>query len=363
LAAGLALTTIAPSYAQPAPSMGSWTAGPGAQGSSTYIGRIEAPRPGQNVNTSTSLLVSGWAADTTAQGWAGIDGVEVWSGAQGSGGTKLATGTFGQRRPDIAEAIGSSFANSGFTAVVPSSALGNISPGSVNLYVYIHTPSKGSWYRTVGVSLVQPPVLPYPNDPVVYIAKPQEGMNITMRQLNNKVTFSGVALDRNPLSAVANSLALLPPGIGQTLTGGCPGCAGNTNNIYTQYRGQGVDTITAYIDAPTKPGDLSTFGNFGAPCAGCTQGVSILVSGKGSLNVQGKPQGSIISDQFGLQVSGDPNQFRYGGWVISINPALLSAGPHRLYVTAHSTVTGKTSTTNAGFNILPFTDSSQRIQP
>jgi len=79
--------------------------------------------------------------------------------------------------------------------------------------------------------------------------------------------------------------------------------------------------------------------------------------------VQGKPQGSIISDSFGLDVSGDPEQFRFAGWVISINPALLDPGPHRLYVTAHSTVTGKTSTTNAGFNILPYTNSSQRIQP
>jgi hypothetical protein len=359
----MTLTTIAPSYAQPAPSMGSWTAGPGAQGTSTYIGRIEAPRTNQTVNTSASLLVSGWAADTTAQGWAGIDGVEVWSGAQGSGGTKLATGSVGQRRPDIAESIGGNFTNSGFTAVVPASAWSNMSAGGHNLYVYIHTPNKGSWYRTIGVSLVNPPVLPYPNDPVVYIAKPQDGMNITQRQLNNKITFSGIALDRNPLSAVANSLALLPPGIGQSLSGGCPGCAGNTNNIYTQYRGQGVNSITAYIDSPPARGDNSTFGSFGAPCAGCTQGVSILVSSKGSLNVQGKPQGSIISDSFGLDVSGDPEQFRYAGWVISINPAELDPGPHTLYVTANSAITGKTSTASATFNIIPFTNPSQKIQP
>jgi hypothetical protein len=359
----LTLTTIAPSYAQSAPSMGSWVAGPGAVGASTYIGRVEAPRAGQNVNTSSSLLVSGWAADTTAQGWAGIDSVEVWSGAQGSGGTKLATGSIGQRRPDIAEALGGAFTNSGFTAVVPASTWSSQSPGNLNLYVYIHTPNKGSWYRTVGVTLLQPPVLPYPNDPVVYIAKPQDGMNITQRQLNNKITFSGVALDRNPLSAVQNSLATLPPGTGQTLTGGCPGCSGANGGIATQYRGQGVDNITAYIDAPTRPGDLSTFGNFGGPCASCTQGVSILVSSKGSLNAPGKPQGSIITDSFGLQVSGDPQQFRYGGWAISTQPALLAPGSHMLYVTAHSTVTGKTSTAHVQFNILPFTNPSQRIEP
>jgi hypothetical protein len=357
------LTTVAPSYAQSAPSMASWTAGPGAQGSSTYIGRVEAPRARQNVNTGNSLLVSGWAADTTAQGWSGIDAVEVWSGAEGNGGTKLANGSVGLPRPDVAESIGASFTNSGFSAVIPSSAWSNGASGGMNLYVYIHTPNKGSWYRTVPVTLIQPATLPYPNDPVVYIAKPQDGMNITQRQLNNKITFSGVALDRNPLSAVQGSLATMSPGIGQTLSGGCPGCAGATNNIATQFRGAGIDTITAYIDAATKPGDVSTFGNFGAPCASCTQGVNILNNSKGFLNVSGRPQGSIIADAFGNQVSGNPKQFRFGGWVISIEPALLAAGPHELYVTAHSTVTGKTSTAQVEFNIIPFTNPSQKIEP
>jgi len=383
------LTTIAPSYAQsqsgqsgseagsgqgaqptqpastppPAPVLTNWSAGPSAQGSSTYIGRVETPRVGQIVNTGNGLLVSGWAADVTAQGWAGIDGVEVWAGDKASGGTKLGTGAVGLPRQDIGETIGSGFTNSGFNMVVPTSAWANLPAGNVELRLYIHTPNKGWWYRATRVTSIQPPVLPYPNDPVVYIAKPQNGMNITQRQLNNKITFSGVALDRNPLSAVQNSLSILPPGVGQSLTGGCSACLGATGNIYTQYRGQGVDTITAYIDAPPQRGDNSTFGNFGTPCGSCTQGVSILNAGKGVLNVSGKPQGSVISDSFGLQVSGDPQQFRYGGWVISIEPALLAAGPHTLFVTAHSTVTGKTSTTSAQFNIIPFTNSSQKIQP
>jgi hypothetical protein len=327
------------------------------------VGRIEAPRAGQNVSSSSGLLVTGWAADTTAQGWSGVDGVEVWSGAQGSGGTKLATGSVGLRRPDIAEALGSSYANSGFSAVIPASAWSNVSPGGVNLNVYIHSPSKGSWYRTVAVGLVQVAALPYPSDPLVYIAKPQDGMNITQKQVTNKISFSGVALDRNPLSAVQGQLSLLPAGTGQTLTAGCSACAGANGNIYTNYRGQGVDTITAYIDAPPKPGDYSQPALFGAPCGSCTQGVSILVSSKGSLNAAGKPQASIISDAYGLQVSGDPQQFRFGGWSISLNPAILSPGPHTLYVTAHSTVTGKNSTAKSMFNIIGYTNNQQRIQP
>jgi hypothetical protein len=382
----MVLTTMAPAYAQqsqpgsaagggtapnavpvsapaPAPVLTNWSAGPSAQGSSTYIGRVETPRIGQIVNTGNGLLVSGWVADVTAMGWAGIDGVEAWAGDKASGGTKLGNGTVGLPRPDIGDTIGSNFTNSGFSMVVPSSALSTLPAGNVELRLYVHTPNKGWWYRATRVTDVQPPTLPYPNDPVVYIAKPQDGMNITQRQLFNKITFSGVALDRNPLSAVQNSVSVLPPGTGQSLSGGCSGCAGNTGYIYTQFRGAGVDTITSYIDAPTKPGDNSTFGNFGTPCASCTQGVSILVSNKGVLNTAGKPAGSIITDSFGLAQSGDAQQFRYGGWVISINPALLSPGPHTLFVTAHSTVTGKTSTAKATFNIIPFTNSSQKIMP
>jgi len=360
MAAAMTLSAVVPTYAQTA---ATWHAGPGAVGSSTYIGRIEAPTRGRNVNPGASLLVTGWAADTTAQGWAGIDGVEVWSGAQGSGGTKLASGSVGQPRPDVAESIGGNFVNSGFSAVVPSSAWTSLQPGALTLYVYIHTPNKGSWSRTVPVTLVQAPVLPYPNDPIVFIAKPQEGTNITQRQLNNRFTVSGVALDRNPLTAVQNSLALLPPGVGQTLGVGCSGCVGNTGQIYTQHRGTGVNSITAYIDTPPKAGSTDQFGNFGAPCTSCLAGVSILVNNAGFVNRQDKPEGSIITDSFGLDQTGDPEQFRFAGWVITFNPALLDPGPHRLYVTATSAVTGKTSTTNVGFNIIPFTNPSQKITP
>jgi hypothetical protein len=335
--------------------MGSWSAGPDASGSGTFIGRVETPRAGQNINPGSSLLVTGWAADVTAQGWAGIDGVEVWSGAKDKGGTKLATGSVGQARADVAEAIGSGFRNSGFTAVIPSSALSSLNSGAQPFYVYIHTPNKGTWFRSLSANVLAPLSLPFPNDPVVWVAKPLDGQNITQKQANSKFTFSGVALDRNPLSAVQNSLALLPPGIGQTLGTGCSGCAGATGNIATQDRGAGINTITAYIDSPPARNDNSVFGNFGTPCTSCAQGVSILVSNKGSLNVSGKPTGSIVSRSFG-------SQFDFSGWAISMNPMLLSPGPHTLFVTATSAVTGKSNTAKVTFNIIAFA-SDQRIQP
>jgi hypothetical protein len=230
-----------------------------------------------------------------------------------------------------------------------------LTAGSVGLYVYLHTPGKGTWYRTLGVNLLAPLSLPFPSDPVVWIAKPQDGMNVTQRQPNNKITFSGAALDRNPLSAVQNSLALLPPGAGQSLGPGCPGCTGANNNIYTQWRGAGIQSITAYIDNPPARGDTSSFGNFGAPCVGCVQGVAILVSNKGSLNVAGKPQGSIVTRGYG-------SQFDFGGWALSINPATLSIGPHTLYVTATSAITGKSNTAHVTFNVIPSSP-GQPTQP
>jgi hypothetical protein len=353
-AACMTLTWIVPSYAQTAP-QGSWLAGPGATGSSTIIGRVETPRAGQNINPGTSLLVTGWAADLSASGGSGIDGVEVWAGARDKGGTKLATGSVGLNRADVGEIIGSGFAKAGFSAVVPTGALSGLTAGTQPFYVYLHTPSKGTWFKSVSVNVLAPLALPFPNDPVVWIAKPLDGQNITQKQANSKFTFSGVALDRNPLTAVQNSLALLPPGVGQTMGPGCSGCVGATGNWYTQYRGAGVNTITAYIDTPPAKGDNSIFGNFGTACSSCVQGVTILANNKGSINVAGKPMGSVASGNYG-------HQFDFSGWVISINPLLLTPGPHTLFVTATSAVTGKSSTAQVTFNIVKY-DPNQRIQP
>jgi len=341
--------------------LGSWLAGPDGKGSSTIVGRIEAPRTRANVNNGSNLLVTGWAADTTAAGWAGIDGVEIWNGASDkSGSTKLAKGVVALPRADVGEALGGGFTNSGFSAVVPSSALQGMK-GALSLYVYLHTPGKGTWYRSVavnvistaGVNLATGATLDFPADPIVVIARPQDGMSITQKQRNSKFSFNGIALDRNVIT---------DPNI--QLTGpGCSGCNGATGGIGTQARGAGVSSITAYIDTPPVKGDQSIFGSFGTACAGCLY-ANILVNNGGSLNVPGRPSGSIISREFG-------SQFDFSGWSISINPALLKPGPHTLFVTATSSVTGslnaanqfvgKQTTAKADFTILDF--SHKNIQP
>jgi len=362
-AACVALSSIGPSLAQPTTTLqGSWLAGPDGQGPSTIIGRIEAPRNNQKAVSSSNLLVSGWAADTTAAGWAGLDGVEVWSGAKDkTTSSKLASGIVGLARADVGDALGSTFTSSGFTAIVPSSALQSLS-GATTLYVYLHTPGKGSWYRTTSVSLVSTAgvnlatgaTLQFPTDPIVVIARPQDGTAITQKQVNNKFSFNGIALDRNTIT---------DPNI--QLTGpGCSGCNGARGGIGTQARGAGISSVTAYIDTPPVKGDNSIFGNFGTPCGSACLYANVLVSNLGSLNVPGRPRASIISGSYG-------SQFDFSGWSIPINPALLAPGPHTLYVTATSSVTGslnaanqfvgKTTTASVTFNVLDL--GHKKIQP
>jgi len=307
------------------------------------VGRIDTPRPRQNISTGANLLVSGWAADTTAQGWAGISGVEVWSGAKDKGGTKLATGSVGLARADVGEALGSGFTNSGFSAVVPASALTDLTAGAQTLNIYVLTPSKGQYVRPVAVNVQVATALTYPNDPIVTITKPKDGTAITQRQRFSKFTFSGFALDRNPITNPAS----------QTLGPGCSACAGATGGG-GGLRGAGVQGIIANIDSPiASPGDNSPLGLFGTLCTSCLYGIP-LVSNAGFVNTAGRGAPSIVTRNYGPQ-------YDFSGWSISLNPELLSPGWHTLYVTAVSSITGKRSTTSSTFNVLDKTH--LKIQP
>jgi hypothetical protein len=186
------------------------------------------------------------------------------------------------------------------------------------------------------------------------IARPQDGTAVTQLQKNGKFSFNGIALDRN---------AITDPNV-QVSGPGCSACAGAVGNIATQARGAGIASITAYLDAPPAKGDQSVFGLFGTACGTACLYSPVFVSNAGTVNTPGKPQASIISRNYG-------SQFDFSGWSIAINPATLTPGPHTLYVTATSSVTGyldatrkfvgKTSTASVTFNILDF--SHKKIQP
>ncbi len=92
---------------------GNWIGGSDVSGASTYIGRVETPRPGQSITAGANLLVSGWALDTTAAGCSGFDQMEVYIGTRDGGGTRVTSGSVGLERPDITDALGPAAAPSG----------------------------------------------------------------------------------------------------------------------------------------------------------------------------------------------------------------------------------------------------------
>jgi hypothetical protein len=303
-----ALSGISPAFAQAAPS-GGWSPGSDAKGANTIVGRIESPGGGKTLTAGTNLLVTGWAADTTATGWAGIDGVEVWSGAKGSGGTKLASGTVGLSRPDVADALGGNFVNSGFSAVVNTSSLS----GAMSLHVYLHTPDKGTYFKTVGVTINAAEAPAFATDPIVVILRPVLGETISQKQKNNKFSIFGYALDRNPITDQSNQ-TLGPNGTG--ISAISVAVDGSVVGSTSGGSGIGVNNITQ--PGPGAPTDLSKF--------------------------------PYVSRQYGPQ-------FDLAGWSVAINPNNFAGDSwHTITATATSSITGcptscKKSTSSTTFFI------------
>ena len=125
----------------------------------------------------------------------------------------------------MGEALGGSFTNSRVQRGRSPRGVQGLK-GPQTLFVYLHTPGKGTWYRTtsvnvvstVGVNSATGATLAFPNDPIIVIARPQEGMEITQKQRNNKFSFNGIALDRNVTSITDPKIQLTGPG--------CAGCDG-----------------------------------------------------------------------------------------------------------------------------------------
>ena len=332
LAAGfLALSAVAPGFAQSAPSaptMAVFTAGPDASGPNTYIGRVEAPKAGQSVQGGSSLLVTGWAADTTAQGWAGFDQMQVYDGARDKGGTKVADGMVAQNRPDVADFLGPNFIKSGFSAVVPGSALPT---GNQSLYIYLHTANKGWWFKTVPVNQQATVALEFPTDPVLSWLRPHGGDVITSQQFGtvNNYLLEGFALDRNPQTN--------PNGLPKTNVPN--GGAGNV----------GIASISIYVDKlPGQPGYDPAVNALGPTSAaaiaiGSTStplNHNVIQNG---CSVFGGPL-TFCRGDISVTANYGPN-YTFAGWVKYMDQRALQPDMfHTLYAVAVSSVTGKSST-------------------
>ncbi|MBV9358598.1 MAG: hypothetical protein JO023_24065 [Chloroflexi bacterium] len=299
---------------------GAFKAGPNASGDNTYIGSLEAPKQGVEIKSGADMAVTGWALDTTAQGWAGFDQMTVYDNPIDQGGTKLADGTVGLPRPDVAAMLGGPSANSGFSAVVPSETLSAMKPGPMNVYVYLHTPHKGWWYQQSSVKLDAPrPDLQYPNDPQVVITRPQVGDNVSqsqkLKQNDNRLKILGWALDRNPV---------IDP---------------NSQNLGPA--NSGVCRVQLYLDGPRGTGTLL------APSANLSQEI---------LAANAQPNGTPVQQGSGRHSVAYPPgefgaQYNLAGWRWDVNPTTLSLGPHTVYAYARGCITGRESMTSTSFTV------------
>jgi hypothetical protein len=285
-----------PAAAQQAPSIGGgWQPGPDAVGDSTYSGFIDTPAAGANVTTGGSVLVAGWFVDTTADGWAGADDVQVFSGDMSAGGTLLGKGVVGQSRPDVAAAL-----NNGFWSSAGWSASVTAPPGSAPLWVYVHTPAKGWWFKQVTVNATAAPLVPGGSPasqptvarpggpPVNVIVEPRAAEN-----LGTETDFEmrGYALD--------------------------PAAAPNQGS-----QGTGIDQVQIYLNAPRGDPSTTVLGN------------AKLAYSDGTAAAQYGPQ------------------FAAAGWRMSLHTTGFHANAYTLYVYAHSAVTGQESLTRVGFQIV-----------
>jgi hypothetical protein len=293
--AGLLGAFVLPASAS-ADAFSSWTPGPGAALDNTYAGFIDIPSMNATVPDG-NFTVAGWFVDQTAQGWAGADDVQIWSGTQDGGGKMLTEAGFGQSRPDVASALGNPYFDaSGFSAVVPSGSLGT---GQQTLSVYVHTPSKGWWYKQTQVNVsssapaaaASPAATPAPTVsggalPTIVVEKPSSGESIGTRDTYQII---GYALDKNA-----------SPNQGS--------------------QGTGIDRVSVYMDA-----DKDNGGTF---------------VGDADL---------AFSDATAASAYG--SQFANAGWRLTFKPTNFHSGSHSLFVYAHSVVTGKENLETVGFSI------------
>jgi Bacterial Ig domain len=261
-----------------------WTAGPNGVGDDTYDGFIDTPASGASVPTG-DFAVTGWFVDKSAEGWAGADQMQVFLGPMGSGGTMLVSGAVAQSRPDVAAAEGNPyFTDSGFTAVVPAGA---VPAGNQTLSVYLHTPAKGWWYKSVDVSVsssapaapsasAPAPVVQGATLPVIAIEIPGSGQTFTQR---TGVQMVGYALDPN---------------------------AGPNQGV----AGSGIDRVDVYMD-----GERDSGGTF---------------VGDAELG---------FSDQTAARKYG--SQFQSAGWQLTFNPTNFTKGVHQIFAYGRSAASGK----------------------
>lgn len=254
-----------------------WSPGPDASGDDSFAGFVDAPATGALLSSSAPIEVRGWVVDQTADGWAGIDQVQVATGILGQGGQVLATAIVAQDRQDVAQALGNPFFSaSGYSAVLPA---GSVPPGQSTLNVYVHSPGKGWWYRSLAVQVqAQAPgqaaaPVPRATPPDLVLVVQGLAENTTLAPTVTTVTLSGFALDRRAPVNV---------------------------NVFPS----GVNHVQVYLDGGRRDGTFL---------------------GEAQMGKQNR------------EATGFGERFLTAGWEMQIHPNEFEEGPHALFVYATST--------------------------
>lgn len=204
-----------------------WLPGPMAVGQDTFSGFIDTPSSGLTVMPDSTVTVQGWVVDTAAGGGTGIDDVRVYLGLQDQGAPLLAQATIGQKRDDVAAALGNpDFGASGFTAAFP---VNNLGVGSNMVTVSAHARDKGWRYQQLELRVAAAPDRGYADDPLVIVREAVPSLDV-IRQ--GDLILRGYAIDRN-----------MPKD--QTLGVG----------------GSGVSSVLFYLDGPKNAGGGVFLGN------------------------------------------------------------------------------------------------------
>jgi subtilisin family serine protease len=148
---------------------------------------VDTPFQGDTVNEV--FTVSGWAVDRGASAGTGVDTLHVWAFPRSGGASRfVGVPTYGSPRPDIGDALGSRFTNSGFSLTA------SLTPGTWDLVVYAHSTVTGTFNRVIAHTIHVTTPTP---QPATFIDTPVSGSS---RSLSQPLTISGWAIDRGAAS-------------------------------------------------------------------------------------------------------------------------------------------------------------------
>lgn len=99
--------------------------------------------PGNGAVVASSFTIAGWAADLGAPGGTGVDSIHVWAypnPGSGAAAVLLGIAAYGGVRPDVGQAFGTRFTNSGYSLTI-----NGLAPATYQVVVFAHSTVTGTF--------------------------------------------------------------------------------------------------------------------------------------------------------------------------------------------------------------------------